>query len=252
MFLFSPPFNHFQISGGPAPERPTPFRRWLRWSQSWESTWEQVGTWEFPKKIIFQTIIFQVFMLISRVCIRFFFKGFKDDFWWGWFLEENILGNFFNVKKDPERDHKQWTFLCICQKYDWFHCFEATYSKDTCQFILKRTSEQKDNKHHLNKHNLPKTNGSPLKIGHPKRKFASSKYPFSGANWLLVSGRVYRIHDDFPPPFIDVSPCRRVDPGLNLGRVAVDPAPEASLLLMEEILRVFIHLRWFFSDFSHQ
>ena len=32
LFLFSPPFNHFQISGGPAPERPTPFRRWLRWS----------------------------------------------------------------------------------------------------------------------------------------------------------------------------------------------------------------------------
>ena len=72
LFLFSPPFNHFQISGGPAPERPTPFRRWLRWVQSWESTWEQVGTWEFPKKIIFQSIIFQVFMLIFRVCTRFF------------------------------------------------------------------------------------------------------------------------------------------------------------------------------------
>ena len=111
-------------------------------------------------------------MLIFQGCVPvFFFKGFKDDFWWGWFLEENILGNFFNMKKDPERDHKQWTFLCICQKYDWFHCFEATYSKDTCQFILKRTSEQKGNQRHLNKHTLPKTNSLPLKIGHPKRKF---------------------------------------------------------------------------------
>ena len=51
-----------------------------------------------------------------------------------------------------------------------------------------------------------------------------------------------------PPTIYRCFFCRRVDPGLNLGRVAVDPAPEAS----EEILRKFIHLRWFFSDFSHQ
>ncbi len=38
---------------------------------------------------------------------------------------------------------------------------------------------------------LPKTNGSHLKIGHPKRNRSSSNHPFSGANWLLVSGRVY-------------------------------------------------------------
>ena len=30
-----------------------------------------------------------------------------------------------------------------------------------------------------------------LKIGHPKRKQSYSNHPFSGANLLLVSGRVY-------------------------------------------------------------
>ncbi len=40
---------------------------------------------------------------------------------------------------------------------------------------------------------LPETDSSlPLKIGHPKRKRSSSNHPFSGANLLLVSGRVLR------------------------------------------------------------
>ena len=34
------------------------------------------------------------------------------------------------------------------------------------------------------------TDSSPLKIGHPKRKQSYSNHPFSGANLLLVSGRV--------------------------------------------------------------
>ena len=37
---------------------------------------------------------------------------------------------------------------------------------------------------------LPETNSSPLNIGHPKRKGSYSNHPFSGANLLLVSGRV--------------------------------------------------------------
>ena len=35
---------------------------------------------------------------------------------------------------------------------------------------------------------LPKTNSSPLTMGHPKRKASSSKHPFSGA--ISISGRV--------------------------------------------------------------
>ena len=42
----------------------------------------------------------------------------------------------------------------------------------------------------LPKFTLPETNNSPLKIGHPKRTGAYSNHPFSGANLLLVSGRV--------------------------------------------------------------
>ena len=38
---------------------------------------------------------------------------------------------------------------------------------------------------------LPKTNSSPLKIGHPKRKLSSSNHPFSGAK-MLVSGYIIR------------------------------------------------------------
>ncbi len=37
-------------------------------------------------------------------------------------------------------------------------------------------------------HTLPETNGSHLKVGHPKRKRSYSNHPFSGA--MLVSGRV--------------------------------------------------------------
>ena len=37
---------------------------------------------------------------------------------------------------------------------------------------------------------LPKTNSSPLKIGHPKRKGSSCNHPFPGATGMLVSGRV--------------------------------------------------------------
>ena len=37
---------------------------------------------------------------------------------------------------------------------------------------------------------LLETNSSPLKTGHPKRKQSYSNHPFSGANLLLVSGRV--------------------------------------------------------------
>ena len=134
------------------------------------------------------------------------------------------------MKKDPERDHKQWTFSCICQKYDWFQCFEATYSKDTCQFILKRTSEQKDNQRHLNKHTLPKTNSSPLKIGHPKKEIYIFQVSIFRCK-LAVSFRVPGIQDPcwFPHQKNRCFHCRRVDPGLNLGRVGpVDPAPEVS------------------------
>ena len=110
------------------------------------------------------------------------------------------------MKKDPERDHKQWTFSCICQKYDWFQCFEATYSKDTCQFILKRTSEQKDNQRHLNKHTLPKTNSSPLKIGHPKKEIYIFQVSIFRCK-LAVSFRVPGIQDPcwYPTKKIDVS-----------------------------------------------
>ena len=37
---------------------------------------------------------------------------------------------------------------------------------------------------------LPKTNSSPLKIGRAPKGNSSSNHPFSGANLLLVSGRV--------------------------------------------------------------
>ena len=38
---------------------------------------------------------------------------------------------------------------------------------------------------------LPKTNSLPLKISHPNRKLVYSNHSFSGANLLLVSGRVF-------------------------------------------------------------
>ena len=41
---------------------------------------------------------------------------------------------------------------------------------------------------------LQLTASLPLKIGHPKRKQSSSNHPFSGANCLLVSGRVMPWH----------------------------------------------------------
>ena len=42
----------------------------------------------------------------------------------------------------------------------------------------------------LGQRSLPKTNSSPLKIDHPKRRRSYSNHPFSGVNSLLVSGRV--------------------------------------------------------------
>ncbi len=48
---------------------------------------------------------------------------------------------------------------------------------------------------YVNVGTLPKTNSSPLKIGHPKRKRSYSNHPFSGA--MLVSGRV-----NIPVPWI--------------------------------------------------
>ena len=85
-----------------------------------------------------------------------------------------------------------WGKLCIPGIFGYHHL--AIFQGQT-QTPLRRPTETSDTqgpewKSQLDsKPTLPKTNRSPLKIGHPKRKRSYSNHPFSGAK-MLVSGRV--------------------------------------------------------------